>query len=279
MQRYGKAVRSAINMRLDAMEAVLPELGRKLLAMQAGELGIDRKSNEVDLVTRADHASEAFLLDRIREAFAEDGILAEEGGSSDDEAQREGGFRWVLDPIDGTVNYANRLPVWAISIGLLFEGEPVGGLIAAPGLGDIYRAVRGGGSTRNGDPIRVHPGERLRSGIVGTGFPYDRAERAEPLSRAIAAMLRASGGVRRMGAAALDFCFVADGRFIGYYELGLKPWDSAAGSLIAEEAGARVTDLYGAAFDLFGSRGVIAANERVHGSLCAAVEPLRHGLS
>ena len=231
--------------RLDQMEGMLPELEEHLVELQQGDLQIETKLNDFDLVTQADVASEQRLVACIREHFPLDGIIAEEGSQDASEASRTEGFRWVLDPIDGTINYANRLPIWAISIGLLYAGEQVGAIVSAPGLKLRYRAVKGQGASCNGRPISVNAKASLGEGVVVTGFPYDRAKRAEPLCDALGNMLRSAGGVRRLGAAALDFCLVADGRFAAYYEMGLKPWDAAAGTLIVEEAGGRVTDLAG----------------------------------
>ncbi|MFQ3226588.1 MAG: myo-inositol-1(or 4)-monophosphatase [Lentimonas sp.] len=265
--------------RLDAIESMLPELERMLLEMQQGDLGIDTKTTEVDLVTKADFASEQCLIEFIRTYFPEDGIVSEEGSQSVAEAERSISFRWILDPIDGTVNYANRIPGWAISIGLLFDGEPVAGIVTAPALRERFRAIKGLGATFNGKPIRVNEKSSLREGLVVTGFPYDRAQRAAPLCAAMENMLRESGGVRRLGAAALDFCYVADGRFVGYYEMALKPWDAAAGSLIAREAGAQITDLAGEPYDLFANRGVAVSNGRVHAALVGAAAPMLDALA
>jgi myo-inositol-1(or 4)-monophosphatase len=268
-----------VRARLDSIEAMLPELEAMLLAMQQGDLGIDTKTTEVDLVTKADFASEQQLIAHIRQHFPEDGIVSEEGSQSADEARRSVSFRWILDPIDGTVNYANRIPGWAISIGLLWGDAVVGGIVAAPAMRERFRAVKGEGATLNGRAIRVNTKPQLRDGLVVTGFPYDRAQRAEPLCAALENMLRESGGVRRLGAAALDFCYVADGRFVGYYEMALKPWDAAAGSLIAAEAGAQITDMSGKPFGLFANRGVAVSNGRVHAALIKAAAPMLDALA
>ncbi|MFP4674406.1 MAG: inositol monophosphatase family protein [Opitutales bacterium] len=269
----------AVQERLDALETMLPELGRELSDLQKGELEISSKSTDVDLVTQADHVSEARLLGFIRERFPNDGILAEEGGQSACEAERKHAFQWVLDPIDGTANYAHGLPGWAISLGLLYAGEAMGGIVTAPVTGEHFRAVLGKGATCNGRPIRVNDREQLREGLVVTGFPYDRAQRATPLCRALENMLRESGGVRRLGAAALDFCYVACGRFAGYYEMGLKPWDAAAGALIASEAGARITGFRGETFNMFQSSGVVVSNGAAHDALLKAAAPMLEAIA
>lgn len=265
--------------RLDAIEGMLPELERMLIDMQQGDLGIDTKTTEVDLVTKADFASEQCLITFIRTHFPEDGIVSEEGSQSADEAGRSVSFRWILDPIDGTVNYANRLPGWAISIGLMFEDEVVGGIVSAPGMRERFRAIVGEGATLNGRSIRVNAKPQLRDGLVVTGFPYDRAQRAVPLCAALENMLRESGGVRRLGAAALDFCYVADGRFVGYYEMGLQPWDAAAGCLIAREAGAQISDMSGQPLDIFEKCGVVVTNGLVHAALVEAAKPMLDALA
>ncbi len=273
------AMQSAVEQRIECIEAMLPDLEKTLLDMQGGDLGISAKINSFDLLTEADLAAEKRLIECIRQHFPEDGIVTEEGGATAEEAARCDAFRWVLDPIDGTSNYAHRIPVWNSSIGLLHGEERVGGIVSAPGLGLRYRAIRGGGATCNGQPVRINDKTGIGQGIVGTGFPYDRAKRAEPISRALANMLRTAGGVRRLGAAALDFCFLADGRFTGYYEMALRPWDYAAGSLIAEEAGAVLSDFDGRELDIFHSLGVVAAVPPVHPQLLEQAAPMREAVA
>lgn len=245
------------------------------MVLQIGDLGVKAKSNSFDLLTKADTASEARLVDTISRNFPGDVILAEEAsaqpGSEEDPGER---FLWILDPIDGTTNFANRLPVWAVSIGLMQNSELLGGIVYAPAMGLHYRAIKGAGATCNGSPIRVNRKKCLGEGIIATGFPYDRAERAGPICRALENMLREAGGIRRLGAASLDFCFLADGRYAGYYEMGLKPWDYAAGSLIAREACATVTDFHGNALNIFCSQGVVATNGHIHEELLQATRPL-----
>jgi len=262
---------SDIQSRLDAIESLLDELGGELLDLQSQPLDIATKSTEVDLVTKADLHSEARLDGFIRNTFPDDLILSEEADEADAPDPREDDFLWVIDPIDGTTNYANRLPLWSISIGLHRGGQTVGGIVAAPGLDLRYRAILGEGATCNGEFVHVNEKARLSEGLVVTGFPYDRAKRARHLAAAIEDLLSESVGVRRLGSAALDFCFVADGRMTGYYEMGLKPWDACAGALIATEAGARITDFTGGDHDIFASKGVVASNRRVHDELITIV--------
>lgn len=260
--------------RLDRIQTILPELGETLLQLQSGDLGVETKSNSFDLLTKADTASEARLSLFIVENFSEDSILAEEGSPESGAAAAKDGYLWILDPIDGTTNFANRLPVWAISIGLMRHKELVGGIVYAPGMDLCYRAEKDTGASCNGQPISVNAKASMGEGIIATGFPYERAKRAEPICRALENMLRQAGGIRRLGAASLDFCFLADGRFAGYYEMGLKPWDYAAGSLVAREAGAKVTDLEGGVLDIFKSPGVVATNGHIHDELLLAARPM-----
>ena len=265
---------TAIQDRLNRIESILPALGEELLRLQTGDLGVITKSNSFDLVTRADTASETRLVEFISQHFGDDVILAEEGSAGSSAAGTGEHFLWIHDPIDGTTNYANGLPIWAVSVGLMRHSEMVGGIVAAPGLGLSYRAIQGGGAICNGESIFVNKKAGMGDGIIATGFPYDRAKRAAPICRALENMLRQAGGIRRLGAAALDFCFLADGRYTGYYEMGLKPWDFAAGSLIAREAGAEMTDLAGKPLDIFKSAGVVASNGLIHDELLRAAEPM-----
>lgn len=264
----------AVQARLDRIELILPQLGQELLALQSGDLGVVKKSNSFDLVTKADTISEEKLVQCILENFPEDVILAEEGSAQSNAEEAGNRYLWILDPIDGTTNYANRLPAWAISIGLMREHEMLGGIVCAPGLSLNYHAIKGGGASCNGQHIRVNDRPRMGDGIIATGFPYDRAKRAEPICHALENMLHKAGGIRRWGAASLDFCFLADGRYTGYYEMNLQPWDYAAGCLIAQEAGAMVTDFHGEALDIFTSRGTVATNGLIHEELLEAAAPM-----
>ncbi len=195
--------------------------------------GAGTKTSGTDVVTDADRASEALIVEGILAARPEDGILAEEGSA------RAGtsGVRWVIDPLDGTTNYLYGLPAWVVSIGVEVDGVMQAGVVADPSHGETFSALRGSGSWCNGQRLQVSGAVDLAVSLVGTGFAYRPARRTEQAA-ALPVVLGAVRDIRRAGAAALDLCWVACGRLDGYYETGLKPWDVAAGLLIATEAGA-----------------------------------------
>lgn len=217
-------------------------------------------------VTETDLASEAAVLGVIRDRRPDDGILAEEGGGA---GFREGRV-WIVDPLDGTVNFVHRLPHVAVSVALAIDGRPMAGVVVDVVHGEVFAAVRGEGATLDGTPLRVSTVADPARALVVTGFPYDRHLRAEAYARVFGRVLARVEGVRRTGCAALDLCWVAAGRFDGEWEEGLAPWDTAAASLIAAEAGATVTDLAGDPFEL-DSRGVVASNGLVHAALLDAI--------
>lgn len=200
------------------------------------ELDISTKSNVADVVTRVDKESEAFLLERIAATFPEHGVLGEESGMH----EGRGGYRWVVDPLDGTNNYSQGLPVYTVSIGLQYEGRTIVGVVYAPYLDELYTATRGGGAFFNGKPIQVSAKTDLSSSVLGTGFPYDKGTNPANNIANLAAILPGLRGIRRMGSAAYDLCCVAAGFLDGYWELNLSPWDVCAGMLIVEEAGGTV---------------------------------------
>jgi myo-inositol-1(or 4)-monophosphatase len=192
------------------------------------------KSSPVDVVTAVDTACEELIVGRLLAARPDDGLLGEEGSS------REGtsGVRWVVDPLDGTVNYLYGLPSWAVSIAAEFEGETVIGVVEAPTRGETFRAALGHGAFRNAQPIRCRPAPPLDQALVGTGFNYV-AERRAAQADLVRQLIPRVRDIRRSGSAAVDLCDVAAGRLDAFYERGLHAWDLAAGDLIAREAGAR----------------------------------------
>jgi fructose-1,6-bisphosphatase/inositol monophosphatase family enzyme len=196
---------------------------------------VETKTSGTDMVTDVDRASEALLIERLLGARPHDGFLGEETG----ERVGTSGVRWVVDPLDGTTNYLYGFPGFNVSVAAEDEHGTVVGVVVDPSLGETYRAARGGGATRNGAPIRCSAKADLATALVATGFGYDPARRGRQGAVA-AAVLPRIRDLRRMGSAAVDLCSVAGGRVDAYYERGLNPWDWAAGSLIATEAGATV---------------------------------------
>ncbi len=223
------------------------------LAHQAGELAlatwqqarneVGTKSSPTDVVTAADRAAERLIVDAIVAQRPEDGVLGEEGGNRPSRS----GLRWVIDPIDGTVNYLYGHPHYAISIAVERDGEPVVGVVRNPATGEQWHAVSGEGAWRNSRPLACATPVGLEQALIATGFSYDARRRAHQ-GGVVAALLPRVRDIRRAGTCALDLCYVAEGRLDGYYEQGCQRWDVAAGSLIVTEAGGRVGGLRGKPF-------------------------------
>jgi myo-inositol-1(or 4)-monophosphatase len=225
-----------------------------------------RYKGEVDLVTEVDEQAERVIKEILLGAFPSYGMLAEESGRS---SGREDA-RWIVDPLDGTTNYSHGLPIFAVSIALERAGEMVVGVVHDPMREETYLAERGGGATLNGERIRVSDTNELIQALIATGFPYDRADMPEALELfgRFAAITR---GMRRLGSTALDLCYVAAGRLDGYYERGIWAWDIAAGGLILEEAGGKVTNYRGAGMNLEG-RQIVASNGYLHSAMIELTE-------
>jgi len=213
------------------------EKGARILKMRFGNISRVRKKAAEEIVTEADTESEKEIISDIRSNFPEHGILSEEcglkAGTSD--------YKWIIDPLDGTVNFAHQVPVFCISIALAFQDDIVLGIVFNPLNGEFFSAIKGQGSRLNGQSIQVSSISTLADSLLVTGFAYDVNETFEPVIARYGNCLRAAQGMRRMGSAALDLCYVACGRFEGYWEQNIKPWDTAAGSLIAAEAGGTVS--------------------------------------
>ncbi|MFF3275270.1 inositol monophosphatase family protein [Streptomyces chrestomyceticus] len=208
--------------------------GELLRDGRPADLGVAAtKTSPIDVVTEMDIASEKLITGFLAEHRPDDGFLGEEGAS----VAGSSGVRWVVDPVDGTVNYLYGLPSWAVSIAAEKDGEAVVGVVAAPMRGETYHAVLGGGAFRNGEPVRCRPAPPLSQALIGTGFAY-LSERRAAQAEVLRTLLPQVRDIRRGGSAAIDLCDVACGRLDGYYERGLNPWDMAAGALIAREAGA-----------------------------------------
>lgn len=261
----GDILALAETMARDAGELLLEHFGR-LERADAERKGGRRR----DLVSRADREAEALLVDRVPAA---DDVLAEEG-----EGRSTGGRRrWIMDPLDGTVNFLHGLPVWAVSIAVQESDRLVAGVVHAPALGQTFTAGAGEGARLNGDPIRVSRTRSLEEAILATGFAYNRNEHADDNLNNWNRFVLESAGVRRMGSAAIDMAFTACGRFDGFWELHLNPWDVAAGSLLVREAGGRVSDFHrreGLA-EVLGSGHIVASNGPLHEEIVRRLAPLR----
>ncbi|RMH74914.1 MAG: inositol monophosphatase, partial [Actinomyces sp.] len=217
-----------------AVDRALPRL---LEARRRGGFAVDTKSSTTDMVTELDRSTEHDLVDTIRRARPDDAVIGEEGT---DQAGASG-VTWLIDPIDGTTNFLYDLPGWSISVAAAVGGRVVAGLVHDPVRGERFRAVAGGGATRDGETIQVSGLTDPSVALVATGFAYDRERRVRQ-ARVLTAVIGRVRDIRRFGGAALDLCALACGRVDAYYERGLGPWDLAAGALIAAEAGARVLD-------------------------------------
>lgn len=210
------------------------EVGKIHLSYFRGtNLGIETKSNIYDVVTRADKQGEAFLLEQIQKLFPDHAVLGEESGAH----AGTGDYLWVIDPLDGTNNFSQGLPVFTVSIGLQYKGKAVLGVVYAPYFDELYTAVKGGGAYLNGKSLRVSAKSALAESVLGTGFPYDKDVNPDNNAGNLVSILPSLRGIRRMGSAAYDLACVAAGFLDGYWELALHPWDICAGALLVEEAG------------------------------------------
>lgn len=211
---------------------------------------------EINLVTEADRRSEEIVVTTLQKAFPDYGCLAEERGG------KEEGYTWVIDPLDGTTNYAHRFPVYCVSIGLIKDGRPLVGVVYDPSRDELFVAERGQGATLNGQPIQITPTRALDKSLLATGFSY-RVKKTRSNLGYFEHFIMAARAVRRAGAAALDLAYIACGRFDGFWELDLHPWDTAAAWLLIEEAGGKVTDFRGGPFTLY-LKEMLASNGQIH---------------
>jgi myo-inositol-1(or 4)-monophosphatase len=237
-------------------------------AQQAGPLLLDyaRKGvtishkSSVNLVTEADHAAEQCIIDVIKTSFPDHNILAEERGA---DANRRSPYKWIIDPLDGTTNFAHGYPAYCVSIGVEHEGVRLLGVVYDPSRRELFLGEAGLGAYLNDAALQVSTTNVLDRALLVTGFAYDIRDTPENnLDHFVAFALKAQG-LRRTGTAALDLCYVASGRFDGYWEVKLHPWDMAAGELIVREAGGRVTDFSGRGFSIYGQQ-LVASNGLIH---------------
>lgn len=204
---------------------------------RSDRLNTTAKFNDSDVVTAADKAAEKYIIDAIHSAYPSHAILSEESGADN----RVSPFRWVIDPLDGTTNFSAGLPLFSVSIGLEYHGEPVLGVVYAPYLGEMFHAVKGRGAYLNDSPIHPTSNRQLSHAVVATGFPVDKDRTRDNNLDNVERILPHVRGLRRLGSAAIDLCYVAAGYLDAYWELNLHPWDVAAGAVIIAEAGARLT--------------------------------------
>lgn len=249
-----------MNSFLDVAIETVKEAGAILLEEFARPVKISYKG-EVDIVTQADKRSEVAIVARLRNHFPKHAIVAEEGGGSETESP----FRWHVDPLDGTTNFAHGYPCFAVSLGLVEAGEPIVGVIYQPVSGELFTAAKGEGAYLNNKKIEVSRIETLSTSLLCTGFPSVKRVQNPNIHYYWDFTLR-SHGVRRDGSAAMDLAAVACGRFEGFWEFGLHTWDAAAGILLVREAGGRVTQFNGQPYRL-GDKELMASNSRVHSEM------------
>jgi myo-inositol-1(or 4)-monophosphatase len=222
-------------------------------------LKISNKEGINNLVTEADHAAEKAIMETIKESFPGHFILSEEVG----ELKMDSPYKWIIDPIDGTVNYAHGIPICCVSIGLEHEGKMILGAVYNPLFNEFYLAEKGKGATLNGDRIYVSDKKTVMDSCLVTGFPYTYLDMPNGPLQVFERFIRKGVPVRRLGSAAMDLCWVAAGRFDGFFEHKLQAWDSAAGFLMVEEAGGKVTDFEGTYYSPYQPR-ILATNGKIH---------------
>jgi len=246
----------AIEMARDAGQLLLEKFGRKLTVSKKGD---------INLVTEADLASEELIIERIKSYYPKHAILAEESGEA--KIDGAGEWKWIIDPLDGTTNFAHGYPCWCVTLALEHNGEVVIGVTFDPTRDELFAAERGHGASLNNKPIRVSTTEELAESLIVTGFPYD-FKRREDFARHLTEFLLHSRGVRRDGSAAIDMAYLACGRFDGFWEEGLNPWDMAAGVLLIEEAGGHVSGYDTSIFSIY-SPPILASNGLIHSQMSA----------
>lgn len=226
-----------------------------------------RTKSDNDFLTFVDEQSEKLIIDIIRAEYPGHAILAEESGKQELNSE----FLWIIDPLDGTKNFISGLPVFAVSIALQVRGRVEVGVVYDPNRRDMFHAIYKNGSWLNHQPIRVSPSATLKGAFLATGFPFKYLQVLPQYMRTFEEVFRRSSGMRRMGAASLDLAYVAAGHYEGYWELGLSPWDSAAGSLLVTEAGGKITDFWGGTGYLTNSY-TVATNGKIHQPLLDLIQ-------
>lgn len=254
-----------------AAEAVAREAGATVMQFYDQPHVEQTKANIYDVVTEGDKASEAMIVRRLTEAFPQFPIMSEEGGGGGNISVAD--YAWYVDPIDGTTNFANNIPFFSISIALAAQdGSPVVGVVYNPVYDELFSAAKGGGATFNGRTIHVTQTAALNRAVLATGFPTRRHTVPDNNVPVFTAMLMEVRDLRRFGSAALDLAFVAAGRFDGFWEAYLNPWDCLAGLLLVQEAGGTITDYAGGTSELYSGRSIVATNGRLHAAVLDVVQ-------
>lgn len=245
------------------------DAGKMALKFQQKGFSVESKNgNPINYVTEADRAVEALILKTIESNFPDHSILSEERGA----VEKGGEYKWIIDPIDGTSNFVHGIPLFAISIAVVHKGKPIIGVIEIPGLGESYWAQEGKGAYCGSRPIHVSKNATMQKAMFGTGFSYDRGgPRFAKNMELWNAFYKPSNGCRRYGSAALDLCFVAAGRYDGFWEYDLEAWDVAAGKIIVEEAGGQVTNMDGSSFNPK-LKNIVASNGLLHSDMLKAIK-------
>ena len=255
---------TAINAALEAGKILRANLG----TLKSEQIDLKRK---FDYVTRVDRQSEETIIGIIKSDFPDHSFLAEESLRD-----KKGGYRWIIDPLDGTTNYIHTYPVFAISIALEHEGEIVLGVIYDPTRDELFVAEKGKGATLNGHPIHVSEIDEPSLCLLTTGFPFRSKDYIDLYLESFKRLFFKMSGVRRLGAVALDFCYLAAGRAEGFWEIGLSPWDVAAGYLILKEAGGEMTDFAGGDQPIW-TGNVVASNGLIHNHILEVVQDVFKG--
>jgi myo-inositol-1(or 4)-monophosphatase len=247
---------------LDKVIYIAREAGEVLRNGFGKNFEVEYKTNVANLVTEYDKKSEKVIIDFIKKEFPSHSVLAEESGShkSSDE------YLWVIDPLDGTTNFAHGLPIFSVSIGVQKKGEMVYGVVYDVMRDAMYSAEKGSGAFCNGRKISVSTNDDLHKSVLVTGFPYNVHENPDFAYERFTAFLRVARAVRRLGSAAIDMAYVAQGVFDGFWEVSLNAWDMAAGIVLVEEAGGKITDFEGNPTTIFGKQ-ILASNGKVHESM------------
>jgi len=257
---------------LETAKQIALEAGALLREGQEKGFSLERKSTSIDLVTEYDTMAEKLVVSTLEKAYPDHGIVAEEGSSR--ECRSAQGYRWYVDPLDGTNNFAHLIPHFSVSIALFKADQPEVGVVYDPMRRELFWAQRGQGAFLNGKALRVSSAEKVGDSILSSGFPYDRHNSEVDNLSQMGAFLKKCQGFRRFGSCALDLCYLAAGRYDGFWEFKLSPWDVAAGVLLATEAGGTVTRIDGSKLGYLTERNhLVASNGRIHQEMLQILKP------